>query len=137
MNLSEVTKLLDAGFTAEEIREMMNNVPANNPQIPQVSPQVVGTDEQKQSVPVPGDSDPFPDPVIPYDPVPVPGKQADQDDSKFTALNDTMQQLIRTIQSANLANSSFDKPTGEDLVSKVDRIMASIIRPERKEGGNI
>jgi hypothetical protein len=136
MNLSEVTKLLDAGFTAEEIRGMMNNVPANNPQIPQVSPQVVGTDEQKQPDPVPGNNDSVPGSDHPSDPVSVPGQQTDQDDSKFTALNDTMQQLIRTIQSANLANSSFDKPTGEDLVSKVDRIMASIIRPERKEGGN-
>ena len=137
MNLSEVTKLLDAGFTAEEIRGMMNNVPANNPQNPQNNPQGMGSDEQKQSIPVPGDSDPVHGADHPSDPVPVPGQQTDQDDSKFTALNDTMQQLIRTIQSANLANSSFDKPTGEDLVSKVDRIMASIIRPERKEGGNI
>ena len=136
MNLSEVTKLIDAGFTAEEIRGMMNSVPANNPQNPQNNPQPVVTDEQKQPIPVPGDSDPLPGPDHPSDSVPVPGRETDQDDSKFTALNDTMQQLIRTIQTANLANSSFDKPTGEDLVSKVDRIMASIIRPERKEGGN-
>ena len=136
MNLSEVTKLIDAGFTAEEIRGMMNNAPANNPPIPQNNPQGMGSDEQKQPIPVPGNPDPVPDPDHPSDPVPVPGRETDQDDSKFTALNDTMQQLIRTIQSANFANSSFDKPTGEDLVSKVDRIMASIIRPERKEGGN-
>lgn len=128
MNLSEVTKLLDAGFTAEEIRGMMNNAPANNPQNPQVSPQDLSDNS----------TDPVSDNVPESDtPVPVPGRETDPDDSKFTALNDTMQQLIRTIQSANLANSSFDKPTGEDLVSKVDRIMASIIRPERKEGGNI
>ena len=136
MNLSEVTKLIDAGFTAEEIRGMMNNAPANNPQNPQNNPQPVVVDEQKQPGTVPGNSDPVPGPDHSPDPVPVPGEQTDQDDSKFTALNDTMQQLIRTIQTANLANSSFDKPTGEDLVSKVDRIMASIIRPERKEGGN-
>ena len=136
MNLSEVTKLIDAGFTAEEIRGMINNAQANNPQNPQNNPQPVVVDEQKQPDPVPGNPDPVPGPDHSPDPVPVPGEQTDQDDSKFTALNDTMQQLIRTIQSANLANSSFDKPTGEDLVSKVDRIMASIIRPERKEGGN-
>ena len=128
MNLSEVTKLIDAGFTAEEIRGMMNSVPANNPQNPQISPQDVPDNS----------TDPVSDNVPESDtPVSVPGRETDPDDSKFTALNDTMQQLIRTIQSANLANSSFDKPTGEDLVSKVDRIMASIIRPERKEGGNI
>lgn len=136
MNLSEVTKLIDAGFTAEEIRGMMNNVPANNPQNPQNNPQPVVVDEQKQNNPGSDNPDPDHGTDHPSDPVSVPGQQADQDDSKFTALNDTMQQLIRTIQSANLANSSFDKPTGEDLVSKVDRIMASIIRPERKEGGN-
>ena len=136
MNLSEVTKLIDAGFTAEEIRGMMNNAPANNPQNSQNNPQPVVVDEQKQNNPGSDNPDPVPGSDHPSDPVPVPGRETNQDDSKFTALNDTMQQLIRTIQSANLANSSFDKPTGDDLVSKVDRIMASIIRPERKEGGN-
>ena len=71
MNLSEVTKLIDAGFTAEEIRGMMNSVPANNSQIPQNNSQAMGSDEQKQSIPVPGDSDPLPGPDHPSDSVPV------------------------------------------------------------------
>ena len=135
MKLEEVTKLIDAGFTAAEIREMMNNVPANNPQIPQNNSQGMGSDEQKQPVPVPGDSDPLPGPDHPSDPVPVPGQQADQDDARFDQLNNTMERLIKTIQQSNLRSGTFDNPTGKDLDSQVDNIMGSIIRPERQEGG--
>ena len=136
MNLSEVTKLIDAGFTAEEIRGMMNNAPANNPQNPQINPQGMGSDEQKQNNPGSDSPDPGPGADHPSDPVSVPGEQADPDDSKFTALNNSIQQLIRTIQTNNVANASFDHPAGDSLESKVDKIMASIIRPERKKEEN-
>ena len=132
MNLSEVTKLLDAGFTAEEIRGMMNNVPANNPQIPQISPQDPGPAEPEQDNKDPADNHSVPDPVIPSAAVPVPGEQTNAD---FTQLNATMERLIKTIQTSNLRSDSFSTPAAKDLDSQVDSIMGSIIRPERKEGG--
>lgn len=135
MKLEEVTRLVEAGFTAAEIREMMSNGPENNPQNPQNNPQPVVIDEQKQNNPVPDNPDPVPDPDHSSDPVPDPGKQADPDDARFNQLNNTMERLIKTIQESNLRSGTFGNPTGTDLDTQVDNIMGSIIRPERQEGG--
>ena len=119
MNYSEVKELLQAGFTAEEIRGMLTT-PADNPQNPQENPQP----EQPEQ----------PDP--PAQPQPVQPEQT-QDDAKFNQLNATMEKLIKTIQSSNLNNSSFDKMKETDINTEVDKIMAGLIRPEREtKGGN-
>ena len=113
MNYSEVKELLQAGFTAEEIRGMLTT-PSDNPQNPQENPQ---PDQQEQ-------------------PQPVQSEQT-HDDTKFNQLNATMEKLIKTIQSSNLNNSSFDKMKETDINTEVDKIMAGLIRPEREtKGGN-
>ena len=110
MNYSEVKELLQAGFTAEEIRGMLIT-PADNPQNPQPEqPQPVQPEEQPQ-------------PVQPED---------NQDDAKFNQLNATMEKLIKTIQLSNLNNNSFDHMKETDINAEVDKIMAGIIRPERE-----
>ena len=113
MNYSEVKELLQAGFTAEEIRQMMNPQ-ANNPQNPQDNPQ----------------DQPQPDQPQPEQP------EQTQDDTKFNQLNATMEKLIKTIQSSNLNNNSFDQMKETDINTEVDKIMAGLIRPEREKGGN-
>lgn len=115
MNYSEVKELLQAGFTAEEIRTMLIT-PADNPQNPQDNPQP----EQPQ----PEQSEEKPQPEQP---------EQTQDDARFNQLNETMQKLIKTIQSSNLNNSSFDKMKETDINTEVDKIMAGIIRPEREK----
>lgn len=117
MNYSEVKELLQAGFTAEEIRGMLIT-PADNPQNPQDKPQP----EQPQ-------------PDQPEQTKPDQPEQP-QDDAKFNQLNATMEKLIKTIQHSNLNNNSFDKINETDIDSKVDQIMAGLIRPEREKGGN-
>ena len=116
MNYSEVKELLAAGFTADEIRGMMNNTqnPQNNP----------------QPAPQP---DPEPQPEQQPDPEPAPQPEPVQDDSRFEALNNTMEKLIRTIQSSNLQNSTMDTPSKDDINKQVDSIMSSIIRPPHDE----
>ena len=110
MNYSEVKELLQAGFTAEEIRSMMNNPqnPQDNPQEPQPAEPEVKPEVQPEVKP-------------------------EEDDNRFTQLNQTMEKLIKTIQSSNLQNASFDKRTEPDLNSEVDKIMGSIIRPEERK----
>ena len=120
MNYSEVKELLQAGFTAEEIRTMLTN-PADNTQIPQDNPQP----EQPEQ----------PQPEQPEQTQPEQLEQT-QDDAKFNQLNATMEKLIKTIQSSNLNNNSFDRMKETDINSEVDKIMAGIIRPEREKGGN-
>ena len=118
MNYSEVKELLQAGFTAEEIRGMLIT-PPDNPQNPQDNPQP----EQPQ----PEQPEEQPQPEQP---------EQTPDDAKFNQLNDTMEKLIRTIQHSNLNNNSFDHMKETDINSEVDKIMAGIIRPEREKGGN-
>ena len=118
MNYSEVKELLQAGFTAEEIRTMLTT-PVDNQQIPQDNPQP----EQPQ----PEQPEEQPQPEQPEQP---------QDDARFNQLNATMEKLIKTIQHSNLNNNSFEKMKETDINSEVDKIMAGIIRPEREKGGN-
>ena len=118
MNYSEVKELLQAGFTAEEIRGMLIT-PTDNPQNPQDNPQP----EQPQ----PEFPEEQPQPVQP---------EQNQDDAKFNQLNATMEKLIKTIQSSNLNNNSFDHMKETDINAEVDKIMAGLIRPEREKGGN-
>ena len=110
MNYSEVKELLAAGFTADEIRLMMNN-PQNSQNNPQPAPQP--------------------------DPEPAPQPEPVQDDSRFETLNNTMERLIKTIQASNLQSSHMDTPSKDDINKQVDSIMSSIIRPEHeKEDSN-
>ena len=118
MNYSEVKELLQAGFTAEEIRTMLTT-PAENPQNPQDNSQPEQTQpEQPEEQPQPEQ------------------QEQTQDDAKFNQLNATMEKLIKTIQHSNLNNNSFDHMKETDINSEVDKIMAGIIRPEREKGGN-
>ena len=121
MNYSEVKELLQAGFTAEEIRGMLTT-PQDNPQNPQDNPQP--EPKQPEEQPQPKQPEEQPQPKQPEQP---------HDDAKFNQLNDTMEKLIRTIQHSNLNNNSFDHMKETDINSEVDKIMAGIIRPEREK----
>ena len=91
---------------------------ADNPQNPQDNPQPAQPEDQ------------------PVQPQPEQPEQT-QDEAKFNQLNSTMEKLIKTIQSSNLNNSSFDKMKETDINTEVDKIMAGLIRPEREtKGGN-
>lgn len=117
MKFLDVARMLKAGFTADEIRQMDkdDNPQENNPQIPQDNPQ----------------PDPEPTPEPSPDPVP-----AREDDHRFDQLNETMQKLIKTIQASNLRNDSIQSMTDTDINSQVDKIMAGIIRPEHEKKGD-
>lgn len=137
MNYSEVKELLQAGFTADEIRTMMNPQ-ANNPQNPQDNPQPVNTNdssggsENGSDKTAHRDQDPAGDHQIP-----AAAAEENPNNPKFDQLNATMEKLIKTIQSSNLNNSSFDKMKETDINTEVDKIMAGLIRPERETKGGI
>ena len=132
MNYSEVKELLAAGFTADEIRGMMNNPQntQNNPQ-PAKKPETEHFPEEpeKGSENIPNqDTDhgaAAQDPAV--------KKEENTNDPRFEALNNTMERLIRTIQSSNLHNSTMDTPSKDDINKQVDSIMSSIIRPPHNE----
>ena len=111
MNYSEVKSLLDAGFTADEIRTMLNN-----PQNPQENPQ-------------PTDPTPEPEPTPTPELTPEP---APADDERFNQLNDTMNRILKAIQASN-RNTASVNTVQPDLDTEVDKIMNGIIRPEKEE----
>lgn len=135
MNYSEVKELLSAGFTADEIRSMIN------PQNPQAFPQLEkpnvsetpNTEHSENSEKfAPGGSDSVPDPA---------GASAEnpnipKNDEQLTQLNESIQKLIKTIQVSNLHNNSIPTNGTADINDKVDSIMASIIRPEHNTKGD-
>ena len=131
MNYSEVKELLNAGFTADEIRSMIN------PQNSQNNPQEVNTNvsepesEKDSETKINQAADQLSKDLDPADAK----SENTNNDEKFNQLNNTMEKLIKTIQSSNLNNSSFGSMKETDINTEVDKIMASIIRPERKKGG--
>ena len=110
MNYSEVKALLEAGFNADEIRQMLN------PQNPQDNPQP--------------DPEPTPEPDPEPTPEPTP---APEPDNRFNQLNETMTKILKAIQGNNLQNNSV-KTIDADIDTQVDKIMGSLIRPEREKG---
>lgn len=117
MNYSEVKSLLDAGFTADEIRTMLNNPqnPQNNAQTPTPEPTPA--------------TDPAPTPTPSPEPTPEP---APAEDAKFDQLNDTMNRILKAIQASN-RNTATVNTVQPDLDTEVDKIMNGIIRPEKEE----
>lgn len=114
MNYSEVKALLEAGFNADEIRQMLN------PQNPQDSPQP--------------DSEPNPEPTPEPTPDPTPEQTPPEPDNRFNQLNETMTKILKAIQGNNLQNNSIKTMDDTDIDTKVDKIMGSLIRPEREKG---
>ena len=112
MNYSEVKALLEAGFNADEIRLMLN------PQNPQDNP-------QPDPEPAP---EPDPEPEKETKPEPAP-----ESDNRFNQLNETMTKILKAIQGNNLQNNSI-KTLDADIDTQVDKIMGSLIRPEREKG---
>ena len=137
MNYSEVKELLQAGFTAEEIRSMMNPQ-ANNPQNTQINPQAENTnDSNTVTMNSSGNQDTQTGDQLLKDPdLAGAPEENTNNDEKFNQLNATMEKLIKTIQSSNLNNNSFDHMKETDINAEVDKIMAGLIRPEREKGGN-
>ena len=123
MNYQEVKQLLDAGFTAEEIRTMFNN-----PQNPQNNTQVQNADNgDPEKNTDNGDPEKNTDNGDPENNVET------EQDQRFNRLNDAVERLIKTIQVSNLQASHVDNLGKPDLDSEVDKIMAGLIRPEKNK----
>ena len=121
MNYSEVKELLQAGFTAEEIRAMMNN-----PQNPQDNPQ---TDPEPAPQP---DPEPAPQP----DPEPDNVNQITELKELFQGLKESNDNLARVIQASNVQNASFGSNSVDDINKKAEDALRSLIRPDLEKEDN-
>ena len=122
MQFGEIKQLLDAGFTHDEIMSICGG---NVADVKQVASETSPAEPEKTQ-PV------EPETVKPVaDTTPIESEQ-EKAYPDFDKLNATMNQLIKTIQSSNLAHASFGDIKG-NIDDAVDKIMSEIIRPERKE----
>lgn len=120
MTVEQVIKLLDNGFTKEDIQKMEQGTqPAQAPAAADPEP---AAEQETQPAPV---ADPEPTkPAAPAEP--------SETDQRIGHLEESIGSLIKAIQNQNLKNDSFGS-VAPDLETETDKIMASIIRPERKE----
>ena len=117
MTTSEIIKLLDAGYTKDEITAMDNQEPKDDPK-------------------------PEPEPKDDPKPEPKPKDNTDSVNAEVTALKDELSntqkqlaQLVKQMQSNNLKTASVNILPDSDLEKKTDEAMAELIRPsyERRE----
>lgn len=123
MNYAEVKELLNAGFTAEEIRGFFPQNPQNNTQEtkPEHSTENAVKDSEKDPAPGPDHAG------APADPENA--KQENTNIPELNILNQNISKLIKTLQVSNLHNNSVQSQTEPDITKQVDDIMSSIIRP--------
>lgn len=116
-------KMLDAGFTKDEIMKL---IPAE----PMTSQAEAAADD-----PEPVDAEPAA-PAEPEQkaPDPEPGPAADNNaamEKRLSGIEKSISDLMKTIQSENRKHDSFGG-SPESIDEQTDRIMESIIRPENK-----
>ena len=126
MNYSEVKELLQAGFTADEIRQMEpqendpqeNNPQENNPQDSQGNPQ--GNPQPEQTKPEePAEADPIAELK-----------------ELFQGLKESNDNLARVIQASNVQHASFGSNSVDDINKKAEDALRSLIRPDLEKEGN-
>ena len=124
MKVEQVIRLLDAGYSRDEIKAM-----ETGEALPDVKP----------TEPV----NPIPEvkPTEPVNPIPESPKtsetqttetESDVLTKRLDSIDESIQKMIKTFQSNNLKHDSFSGL--ESLEDKTDDIMKSITRPERKDG---
>lgn len=134
MDAKSIIRLLDAGYTKEEITAM-ETVPVQTPAIETPAPTPAPTPVQ---IPVVnGNPDPYPAPapaeapVAVAEPTPQPAPQpAPAQEQAQPSMSDVMREIARltsAVQANALANTSLPVQTG----ANVDNVMASIIKPTR------
>lgn len=113
MNKEQITFLMDAGYTLEEIMQM---------QIPQPAP-----DPKPEQ---PAQPDPKPEQPAEPDPKPKPDQS-----SQIQQLSAAVAQLTQLVQKQNIGGMQFGSPQPDRTV---DDILAEIINPPGKhiKGGN-
>ena len=123
MTVDEIIKLLDAGYTKDEISAMVVNQ----------EPQQFPADQQPEQ---PGDQQPEPEqPEAPADNIDSVNAEVTALRDELTSTRQQLAQLVKQMQSNNLKTASVNILPESDLEKKTDDAMAELIRPsyERRE----
>ena len=109
MNAENILKLVDAGFTKEEILAL------------------AGTAEPEKAEPPKSEPAPQPEP----EPEPEKPAQPDPNETRYNELLAAMQKLTGAIQAGNILNSS----NREDPQLSAEDILAEVVNPKPKRKG--
>lgn len=120
-------KLLDAGFSKEEIIQLTQDETAKP-----MDPEAAQVPAAEQDPDPAAAQDPAADEGKPADPAAAPGNDSpdfDKLNDKITGIEQNISALMKAVQLANLKNDSFGNMP-DSLETQTDKIMGSIIRPE-------
>ena len=130
MKADLLEKLLDAGFTKDEIIQLARDEPvALSPDVDISKPDDnVPEDSSNVNPESPANPDPLPEDPKPAEPEP---KLADAVDQRLSGIEKSLTSLLKSIQLANLRGDSFGDQ-GISIDDQAEAIMKSIIRPENE-----
>ena len=117
MTGDQVLKLLESGFTVDEIRKMQEPAPEPQPEAQQE--QEPEPERQQETAPEPH-TEPEPS----------------ETEKRLGALETSIEKLVKTLQESNLKKAFFNSEPADSLEAQTDKIMASIIRPEPIKKGS-
>lgn len=121
MTGEEILKLVNAGYTKEEIEKM-----AEPPKDPKPQKEL-DPEPQKELDPEP-QKEPPKDPEPQKEPDPEPQKDPELE-KRLSGIENVMNTLLKAVQANNRQNDSLLNPPEDSLEKQTDDIMASIIRP--------
>lgn len=125
MTTNEIIKLLDAGYTKDEISAM-----DNQEQLPAKQPE---TEPAKQPETEP-DKQPEVKPAAPAENIDSVNAEVSALKEELSNTRQQLNQLVKQMQSSNLKTASVNILPEADLDKKTDEAMAELIRPSYEKG---
>ena len=116
MDPETLVKLIDAGFTKQEILELTGKT------ISEPAPASAPDPE-----PAPAAAAPDPAPAAP-----AASQDGNNIESRLDGIENSLMDMMKQFQAENLRRDSFEHAPTESLEAQTDKIMMSIIRPEQK-----
>ena len=124
MKLDQVIRLLEAGYTKEEIQQMETGNQETTKQEPAAEPQ------EPETEPAAAEQDPA---SAPEEKGPAAETALDpKTNERLDGIEKQLKQLIKSIQASNVRRDSYGS-AGEDIESQADKAMAALISHEGKE----
>ena len=125
MKTELLEKLLDAGFTKDEIIQLARDEPITKPE---VNPESEVNPEPETNPETNPEPEVKPEPEKKPETNPEPA-QNDETEKRLTSIEKNISDLVKAIQLQNLKHDSFNS-NPDSLEDQTDKIMESIIRPE-------
>ena len=122
MNPETLVKLIDAGFTKQEIMELTGK-PITEP-----TPAPAAAAPDPEPAPAAAAPDPEPAPAAPA----APAQDENSIETRLDGIENSIKDMMKSFQAENVRRDSFNNVPAETLESQTDKIMMSIIRPEKK-----